>query len=365
MAKNALPSDRPYHPTTFQERGVALPFTTPLLGGARARLSRNRGMELIVRNPAGGRGVYVMPLNAVTTLCRPTLHDKVISNRIAFLETVTPATIRAIGRAAAAEGLAGEGAVQAARQAAHAEAADRRGVFHHLVSILMRQVNASQAVPGPESPDLEAKVRQTIAWLAPRLGQSAGWGVKALDAIADTMTGVGIQEVGRLPGLARRLGGMREQIAEWADTQRDGDRVLCAHSVCAMTEFIRSSAATMIARTRTLTDDMVGLLRLWAADPHAVIGIAERPEWLIDGWEQICLIWHHGQTIGAQSGALVEIADHVPAIPRELAEWGGGRTNLDDVFAERGPIVLNEDWRTGTAVFDLIARNEQLRATVF
>ena len=53
---------------------------------------------------------------------------------------------------------------------------------------------------------------------------------------------------------------------------------------------------------------------------------------------------------------LVEIADHVPAIPRELAEWGGGRTNLDDVFAERGPIVLNEDWRTGTAVFDLIAR---------
>ncbi len=27
-------------------------------------------------------------------------------------------------------------------------------------------------------------------------------------------------------------------------------------------------------------------------------------------------------------------------------------------------IALNEDWRTGAAVFDLIARNEQLRAAV-
>jgi len=25
-------------------------------------------------------------------------------------------------------------------------------------------------------------------------------------------------------------------------------------------------------------------------------------------------------------------------------------------------VTLNEDWRTGSAVFDLIARNEQLRA---
>jgi len=107
MPLNKLPFARPYHPTTFQERGVALPFTTPLLGGARARLSRNQGIEIIVRNPAGGRGVYVMPLNAVGALCRPTLYDKVVSNRMAFLDTVTPTSVRAIGRVAAAEGLAG------------------------------------------------------------------------------------------------------------------------------------------------------------------------------------------------------------------------------------------------------------------
>ncbi|MGA3004071.1 MAG: hypothetical protein ABSE20_20340 [Acetobacteraceae bacterium] len=366
MSLNTLPSARPYHPTTFQERGVALPFTTPLLGGARARLSRNRGIELIVRNPAGGRGVYVMPLNAVTSLCRPTLYDKVVSNRIAFLETVTPATVRAIGRATAAEGLAGEGAMQAARAAAKTEEGDRRVVVRHLLSSLIRQVNpgpnASSPVPGPGSPDLDARARQTIAWLAPRLGQSAGWGVKALDALADAITGLGIGDSGRIPGIIKLLDAMREEIAEWANTQRDGDRVLFAHTVCSVCDFTRSAAATMTTQTRMLTGDMVRLLRQWATDPDSVVRVAERPEWVLDGWEQICLIWNYAQDNAARRVALVEIADHIPVIPKELNEWGGGRANMDDVFAEQVHIGLNEDWRTGASVFDLIARNEQLRA---
>jgi hypothetical protein len=369
MSRNTLPSARPYHPTTFLERGVALPFTTPLLGGARARLSRNRGVELIVRNPAGGRGVYVMPLSAVASLCRPTLFDKVVSNRLAFLETVTPATVRAIGRATAAEGLAGEGAMQAAKAAAKTDESDRRAVVHHLLSSLIRQVsvgpNASSTVPGPGSPDLDARARQTIAWLAPRLGQSAGWGVKALDALADAMTAVGAGatgEGGRIPGLIKLLAAMREEIAEWASTQRDGERVLTAHAVCSTSDFTRSVAAALITRARVLTDDMVGLLRQWATDPQSVVGIAERPEWLLDGWEQICLIWNYAQDNAAKRVALAEIADYIPAIPRELNEWGGGKAVTGDVFADQGHIMLNEDWRTGATVFDLIARNERLRA---
>src|SRR6202012_959659 len=112
----------------------------------------------------------------------------VVCNRIAFLETVTPATVRAVGRAAAAEGLAGECAMPAAHAAGKIDENDRRAVVHHLLSCLIRQVGSrspdprASPIPGPNSPDLDARARQTIAWLAPRLGQSAGWGVKALDA---------------------------------------------------------------------------------------------------------------------------------------------------------------------------------------
>lgn len=215
------------------------------------------------------------------------------------------------------------------------------------------------------SADLDTRARQIVAWLAPRLGQSAGWGIKALNAIADTMTAVGIGDLGRMSALVNLLAAMREQIADWANTQRDSDRVLWAHTVCSIVEFTRSRAATMLVRTRTLTDDMVGLLRLWATDAPAIIRIAERPEWLLDGWEQICLIWNHAQDNSARRVALAEIADCIPTIPRELNEWDGGRGKFDDVFAEQVRISVNEDWRTGAAVFDLIARNEQLRAAAF
>ncbi len=347
---------------------MALPFTTPLLGGARARLSRNKGLELIVRNPAGGRGVYVMPWTAVTSLCRPTLYDKVVSNRVAFLEAVTPATVRTIAMAAAAEGLAGEGAMQAAQQAARSDDADRRAVVNHLLSSLILQVNVGPNASTAEAPNLDAKARQTIAWLAPRLGQSAGWGLKALDVLADTMVAVGIgpgHEVGRIPRLITQLAAMREAISDWARTQRDGDRVLFAHTLCSINDFTRSLAVTMIAQVHRLTDDMVRLLRSWATDPEAVMRAAARPEWLLDGWEQICLVWNYAGDNAARRVALVEIADYIPVLPRELNEWDGSRAIMDDVFIDPGHITLNEDWRTGEAVFDLIARNEQLRAAAF
>ena len=52
----------------------------------------------------------------------------------------------------------------------------------------------------------------------------------------------------------------------------------------------------------------------------------------------------------------------VPIVPREAADWVGGQIDMDAAIRVRRTVSLNEDWRTGTAVFDMIARNEQLRA---
>ncbi len=41
-------SDNGFLPTTFLERGVAVPFTTPLLAGSRTRPGERNQLELIV-----------------------------------------------------------------------------------------------------------------------------------------------------------------------------------------------------------------------------------------------------------------------------------------------------------------------------
>jgi hypothetical protein len=125
VSQQSLPPVKPYHPTSFLERGAAIPFTTPLLAGTRARPAEKQGLELVIPNPAGGRGVYIMGWTSISSLCCPTLHDRQLNDRIAKLVSVTPSTIRRVGREVAAEGLAGEEATTAARLAAEHDRGDR------------------------------------------------------------------------------------------------------------------------------------------------------------------------------------------------------------------------------------------------
>src|SRR5215472_10209040 len=98
---------RDYVPATFRERGVAVPFTTPLLTGARVRRAEQGGTELLMLNPAGAPGVYILPSTGLGTLCRPSVHDTRLNQRISTLPTITPASVRDAAREVAASGLAG------------------------------------------------------------------------------------------------------------------------------------------------------------------------------------------------------------------------------------------------------------------
>jgi hypothetical protein len=308
-----------------------------------------------------------MPWSGIMSLCRPTLHDKVLSGRIGGLARVTPVSIRRISRAIAVEGLAGEQAMQAAQTATETDKSDRRITSHQLLAALVRQVNAvmrqSSDVALVETDDLDARARLTIAWLAPHLRQSPTWAVTALDALTDIMAGLGVGgDAGRVPRLISMLRQVRACIADWAPTQRSTERTSCAEAVCSMADITLSLAETALADARAVTEDMIGLLRNWSTDPESVTRLVTRPEWLLDGWEQICLIWNYAPDDGTKTAALAEILEQVPILPVEVSEWGGDSPDLNNVLLKQKPISLNEDWRTGAIVFDLIARNEQLRA---
>jgi hypothetical protein len=74
------------------------------------------------------------------------------------------------------------------------------------------------------------------------------------------------------------------------------------------------------------------------------------------------LLWRFAKDDAERRAALVEIAQLVPVLPREVREWTDLFLEADISLRLRRMIPLNEDWRTGATVFELIARNEQLRA---
>jgi hypothetical protein len=349
---NVADPRRRYIPATFQARGVATPFTTPLLGGTRVRAAPKTRIELVSRNPVESRGVCVTPWTDLALLCRPTLHDRVLLTAIAELDRISPATIRKAARAVAAEGLAGDPAMEAAQYAAGCDANIAATEREGLLAALQRQTG------GPPIADRGTDDLANLPddWFASHASQSGELAAGALDALAEVIASTGA--MGGVPRVIAMVRLVREEMLEWSRTQWPHAWMECVRSIAAVAEVTLSLAAQALAKARLATEDMVGLLRTWQTDPSVIVRLAEQPEWLLDGWETICLIWNDAHDDTGHCAALIEIVERIPIMPAEVTEWAG---DISDLVVRR-PISLAVEWRNGATVYDLIARNEHFRA---
>jgi hypothetical protein len=188
-----------------------------------------------------------------------------------------------------------------------------------------------------------------------------------LEALAEVMTdtGTGAGGTGRIPRLIETLRRTRIEIDDWSRTQRSEEQAGYGRMICAVADLTLSMSDNLLSQVHALTVEMLGLLRTWAADPNSVVRMSSRPEWLLDGWERICLVWDFAQDDASRRAALVEILDLVPVLPKEARDWCEGIFDVDGSLRYRRVIRLNEDWRTGENVFTMIARNEHFRAAAW
>ena len=363
-----MPLLQAYHPTTFLERGVAMPLTTPLLAGTRARPSDRGGVELVVPNPSGGRGVYILPWDGVRELCKPTVHDTRLHQKIAALRGVTPELIREAAREVAAEGLAGREALAAACSTAETDQQDRTVTNFLLLMAMVEQVQAAGATT--QTPDrsklheLEARVKRTIADLAPQIGWPAESIASGLEELAGIFMGVGVGafiDQARIPRALEQLCTLRAETASWAQ-ENDGDSGNLAGMTTMAASLTITCARATLANAHDMTRDVAGLIRDFGQNPDVIGARVARSDWLLDGWEQICLLWRSATDPAERRAVLDEIALMVPMIPKEAADWVDTPVDSDGPNRFRKTVTLNVDWRTGSTVFDRIGRNERLRA---
>jgi hypothetical protein len=357
-----------YLPTTFLERGVAVPFTTPQLAAARARPGSREPLELIVPNPSGAAGVYILPWHAVGALCRPTVHDSRLSSAVAALRGVTPAAIREAVRQVAAEGLAGRGALAAARIAQQADDTACLVCNFDLLLELVRQVEPAGQNPTPPEADrpelLELRARRAIALIAPALGRPAESITTGLEQLARLFAGLGVGRsvrTARIPAEIALLMRVRQEAGDHVAAEPDDGSGAAALLLEAADLTIFCARATL-ADAQDLTGDITALLRRWFAEPDPLARELARPDWLLDGWSRVCAIWQ--ATEARQRGmVLQELAALVPTVPREAGDWLAKRLDIShELNRHRRKVILMEDWRTGLSIMDLIARNEDLLA---
>ncbi len=360
-------SQQGYQPVTFAERGVLVPFTTPLLAGSRARPGERLGPELMVPNPAGGRGVYVVPWSSVSELCRPTVHDRRLNQKVEALITVTPGSIRQAAGEVALEGLAGREAQVAAATAVNLDDRGRALVRFLLTLALAEQVEARHHdLSQFSSPSdlLEQQALQTLEHGGSRLGLMAATISTDLEQLAAVFGAVGLQgqrQSARVIILLEMLSRLHEETTAFSQERRDEDGELAA-MIAEVAGATLTCAATTVRDARRITGNPVELVRQWNTNPDQIKPLAARPEWLLDGWERICLLWQDAEMPGAREAALGEMATLVPVLPRETCDWVRLSLQPYSLFTYRRTVSLNEDWRSGSSVIELVSRNERLRA---
>ncbi len=352
-----------YQPPTFEERGAVIPFTTPALIGGRLRIGERGGTELLMPNPSGGAGVYVLSWDRACTMCHPTIHDLRLSEHLQRLSVVTPATIRGAARAVLIEGLSGRDAQAAAIESDAAEARTKDAIVVQMMTALLN--SRELAALGASEPAGMARLTAFVPAIAARLRMQAGLIVPALEQLADAFLAVGLggeASPPRVPGLLDRLGWVLRDTSAWS---RAG------HGRSSELAFLIADAAVVTGKlvtgllqdARQLTGDVPALLRLWVAQPDRVARLAGRPEWLLDGWERICLLWEDAVSAQMRPLTLAEMAPLIPTLPREMKERERalGRP-------ERPPIHHRAELRdarapSGASMLQRVARNERFRTS--
>ncbi|MDR3531326.1 MAG: hypothetical protein P4L90_12340 [Rhodopila sp.] len=372
MPQPALPLIESHHPVTFRSRGVAAPFTTPLLAGARVRESRQTDIELVVPNPSGGRGVYILHWPGVQAIFNPTVHDTMLFRRFSRLSAIDPAGIREAALDVALEGHAGRQAVAAAEAALASDHQQRLLTHFRLMVALIEQVEPGGLQPASlaaRTPDLDRRASNVLHRIAPSLGRTAAHLARDLAAMGNAFASVGAapeDREARIPRLIARLEDTCIGLSRWlaADPGNDigNDIGGLGGLVTAAMRMACGSGALVLENTRTALTDPLASLKRWIAAPGGVLVQAARCDWLLDGWERVCLLWITAQTNASRRAALLEMAPLVPVLPREVMAWTDAAIPAE-ATDETCRVTSREDtWRSGGAALALIERNEKLRA---
>lgn len=316
-----------HHPASFRERGVAVPFTTPLLAGARVRDTGRHGIEVLVPNPAGGRGVYILHCSSVQERYRPTVHDTVLLQRLSDIATLDPRSVRAAGWDVAREGLAGPEARAAAEAAAETDHSQDLLAEFQLLNVLAGQV-APQGLKLAGEADRSAALAHLRNEVLHRLTSSLGRpGLQlgaTLAALADVFAPIGIRSDDPGPRVAQLISQLRDthdkMVRSLEDSEETGG-VRLRRSVIASMDVALACAAELLGASHALLADPVVLLKNWVAAPAQVTAVVTRTEWILDGWERIALLWRSARGNGERYGALLEMMHLVPVLPREALDW--------------------------------------------
>lgn len=359
---------RSYAPSTYEERGTAIPFTTPALSGARVRKGYRQGLEVLVPSISEARGTYVIPWTALNEVITLTVHDRMLQTEVLNDSALSPDRVRFAGLKVAMTGIAGAAAATAAEQALAAEEEQKTATHFHLILkiISLSGLGPSEILKQLESRERKQFVKKSLADVAKLVGGTSVTLDEQIEELSTIAAPLGVPhtaQAARLRRLLGRLAVFRESCLRWAD-QDVPDHVPVAQLCAEVADHTSRIGTQTIDDYDVRMADVEQLLRFWPQKSAEIRSLVERMSWLLDGWEFVVSWWDTAQrqSLADQIAALHGIFRILPLVPKE--EWAD-RQGIDVqtvLYAGAKWVRALENWKTGEIDYELVARLEQVRA---
>ncbi|WP_119421350.1 hypothetical protein [Desertibaculum subflavum] len=317
-------------------RGASLPFTTPVIRFARARLGPESVREFVVPGLVGSRGDYMIPWTYLPELAQLTVHDRLLWEALCFTRgPLFPPDARRIAREVAASGVLGIVRAEAVRREHQSETVLRHFVHAALLSRLLAETApeaAAELSRGAHARFRQDVVQAGLIAAAPHLGLAPAELFDRLGEVAVSVAGIGTGSRGdaddRLRHLHARLGAFAEAMHRFALEEP----IETAGSVVALLQIADATHERLGALIRAVDEDLSDMRRLTSsAEARAALGLrTAEADWVADGWDTILEQWGlaEGGPRLAQRELVALLAQVTPPLPGVDLQRGTARGAL-------------------------------------
>lgn len=357
-----------FAPSTFEERGAAVAFTTPVLAQTRVRKDDREQLEVLIPNLSEGRGIYVVPWKSLPLAFPMTVHDRMLHDLIAKGEGCSPDDIRKAVLEAARCGLAGPQAVDAAEAALRDDEEQRLLINYQLIVEVLKAVGMESTDilrAGLASEDGQRLTRDLMLKAAHRLALEPTELYSRIAELAVYLEPLGLHSSprpARLRRLMRDLQGFRDSMTDWA-TDNVSEAAPIGGFCAEVAEHTLNHARNVMNQLDQAVSSFEQLLRQWDSKRTLVRKSATRLSWLLDGWDFLIILWQSSlsQSRYEQDMAVNEIFRVIPLLPRSesSADLVGAADKLQS--NNRKSVRAYVDWRSGQLDVDLVMRIETIK----
>lgn len=316
-----------FWPLTFGERGVLVPFTTPMLAASRIRGPELKRAEILVPGLSGGKGTYIIPWKSVLEMFKLTVHDRALHEAICEAPDFSPRQIRTAALLVAKQGLAGRDACAAARtQIQREDSLQVTARFFLTLRVVERMATDGATLTLAELTSVagQQKAHKVLSSIAKTLGWDFDTLYDHLEVWSKTVAQIGLAE---MPAealsrrLINRLKPLSELFLEWKKGETE-DQIDSAADAQLAADFCRETwrLATEYATDIDLTvKQPADALKNWDGTLRAAEKVVHKLLWILDGWEQVIKLWDQttGRPREEQRAALRDVIRHLPIVPRD------------------------------------------------